>query len=57
MTVIEWITDLRTWIASHARLPYEADDSRESIYDGCGECHCDDCEAERMNEETNGYDD
>ncbi len=33
----QWITELRAWIASHPRLPYEADDSPESIYQGCGE--------------------
>ena len=25
------------WCASHRPLPFEADDSRESIYEGCGE--------------------
>ncbi len=29
--------ELRAWAASHAPLDYEADDSRESIYEGCGE--------------------
>ena len=33
----EWIADIRAWAESHRRLPYEADDSRESIYEGCGE--------------------
>lgn len=33
----QWIAELRAWIASHPRLPYEADDSRESIYEGRGE--------------------
>ena len=27
------IANLRAWIAAHAALPYEADDSRESIYE------------------------
>jgi hypothetical protein len=29
------IANLRAWIASHAPIPYEADDSRESIYEEC----------------------
>ncbi|HOB75734.1 MAG TPA: hypothetical protein PKG54_14545 [Phycisphaerae bacterium] len=29
--------ELRAWAASHRTLDYEADDSRESIYEGCGE--------------------
>lgn len=33
----EWIAALNAWAASHARLDYVADDSRESIYAGCGE--------------------
>lgn len=33
----QWIAEFRAWIASHPRLPYEADDSRESIYEGRGE--------------------
>ena len=33
----QWIARLRHWAASHRALPYEADDSRESIYEGCGE--------------------
>lgn len=32
-----WIRELRGWAASHEPLPYEADDSRESIYEGRGE--------------------
>lgn len=28
------IAELRAWAASHSPLPYEADDSRESIYEG-----------------------
>jgi len=31
------IANLRAWIATHSPLPYEADDSRESIYEGRGE--------------------
>ena len=31
------ITALRAWAARHAPLSYEADDSRESIYEGRGE--------------------
>ena len=31
------IAALRAWAASHAELAYEADDDRESIYEGCGE--------------------
>ena len=37
MSAEQWIAELRAWIASHPRLPYEADDSRESIYEGRGE--------------------
>jgi hypothetical protein len=37
MSSEQWIAELRAWIASHPRLPYEADDSRESIYEGRGE--------------------
>jgi len=33
----QWIAEFRAWIASHPRLPYEADDSREGIYEGRGE--------------------
>ncbi len=33
----QWIARLRQWAASHRRLSYEADDSRESIYEGRGE--------------------
>ena len=29
----QWIANLREFCASQPRLPYEADDSRESIYD------------------------
>ncbi len=31
------ISELRAWAAGHAKLPHEADDSRESIYEGRGE--------------------
>lgn len=31
------IAELEAWAASHAPLPYEVDDSRESIYEGRGE--------------------
>lgn len=33
----QWLTEFRQWVASHSPLPYEADDSRESIYAGRGE--------------------
>jgi hypothetical protein len=33
----EWIADFRQWAESHRRLEHPADDSRESIYEGCGE--------------------
>lgn len=33
----QWIARLRRWTSSHRPLPYEADDSRESIYEGRGE--------------------
>ncbi|HRX84493.1 MAG TPA: hypothetical protein P5572_05680 [Phycisphaerae bacterium] len=32
-----WIAQLRAWASSHRRLPFEADDSRERIYEGRGE--------------------
>ena len=32
-----WLKDSRAWVASHPRLDYLADDSRESIYAGRGE--------------------
>ena len=35
-TVQQRIDNLREWCASHEPLPYEADDSRESIYEDCG---------------------
>ena len=31
------ITELREWAAGHASLPFEAEDGRESIYQGRGE--------------------
>jgi len=31
------IAELRSWVAGHRRLSYDADDSRESIYEGRGE--------------------
>ena len=37
MPLEEWQAAFRAWIASHKPLPNEADDSRESIYAGCGE--------------------
>ena len=33
----EWVADFRAWAESHRRLPREADDTRDSIYDGRGE--------------------
>lgn len=33
----EWLAEFDAWTASHKPLPFEADDSRESIYAGCGE--------------------
>lgn len=33
----QWVARLRKWAASHRSLPFEADDSRESIYEGRGE--------------------
>jgi hypothetical protein len=33
----EWIPEWRTWAASHPRRELTVDDSRESIYEGCGE--------------------
>ena len=35
-TAQQRIDNLREWCASHEPLPYEADDSRESIYEDCG---------------------
>lgn len=32
-----WAEEFRRWAAGHRRLPREADDSRESIYEGRGE--------------------
>ncbi len=36
MSTAEWIADFRAWAESHRRLPHDADDSRESIYEGRG---------------------
>jgi hypothetical protein len=33
----EWLKLFEDWLASHKRLDYIADDSRESIYEGRGE--------------------
>jgi hypothetical protein len=33
----EWVTAIREYAASHEPIPTEADDSRESIYEGRGE--------------------
>jgi hypothetical protein len=33
----EWVQQWRDWAANHPKLPFEVDDSRESIYAGCGE--------------------
>jgi hypothetical protein len=32
-----WLDEFHAWVASHPRLDYVADDSRESIYAGRGE--------------------
>jgi hypothetical protein len=37
LTPEEWIADIRKWSESHDHGVVNADDSRESIYDGCGE--------------------
>lgn len=37
LTSQQRITKLLEWAASHKPLPFEADDSRESIYEGRGE--------------------
>jgi hypothetical protein len=36
-TTGQWEAEWRAWAVGHARLPYVADDSRESIYAGRGE--------------------
>jgi len=36
-TAQQWVADFHRWAESHRRLPHEADDSRESIYEGRGE--------------------
>ena len=33
----EWIADIRKWAESHRHGVANADDSRDSIYEGCGE--------------------
>jgi hypothetical protein len=33
----QWCQRLRAWAANHPTLPFVADDSRESIYEGRGE--------------------
>ena len=37
LSVERRIAELRAWAASHRKLDHIADDSRESIYEGCGE--------------------
>lgn len=37
LTAEEWIADLRAWAASHPARDITVDDSRDSIYEGCGE--------------------
>lgn len=34
LTAEEWCQRFQEWADSHARLDYEADDSRESVYSG-----------------------
>ena len=36
-TAQQWVADFHRWAERHRRLPREADDSRESIYEGRGE--------------------
>lgn len=33
----QWIAEFNAWASSHKHLSYEADDSRDSIYEGRGE--------------------
>jgi hypothetical protein len=33
----QWIAELRAWVESRPRRELTMDDSRESIYEGCGE--------------------
>lgn len=33
----EWVKSFHEWAMSHTALPVVADDSRASIYEGCGE--------------------
>ena len=37
LSVEEWVAKWRAWVASHEPSSHIADDSRESIYVGCGE--------------------
>lgn len=37
LTAEQWVADFERWAESHRHLPHEADDSRESIYEGRGE--------------------
>ncbi len=37
LTTEEWIAEWRAWVASHKPVHHFVDDSRESIYEGCGE--------------------
>ena len=36
-TAAEWVSELHAWAASHEKREIHMDDSRESIYEGCGE--------------------
>lgn len=36
-TAEEWSRRFRAWVESHPKRDIEFDDSRESIYEGCGE--------------------
>ena len=33
----QWVAELRAWVASQPRRELTVDDSRDSIYEGCGE--------------------
>ena len=33
----EWVAEWRAWTASHSSSTHCVDDSRDSIYEGCGE--------------------
>ncbi|HEV3079716.1 MAG TPA: hypothetical protein VGY66_08050 [Gemmataceae bacterium] len=37
MSFEEWLAKWRAWVNSQPAFPVIADDSRESIYEGCGE--------------------